>query len=94
MHALLLNCIKRHLRTIWGMDASLNENPDSNKKSSRIPSEEQLLAGWRLMRYGPDSRLDKLPVYVLRQICVEAQVAADGHKPKILQALRDYVSKL
>ena len=46
------------------------------------------------MRYGPDSRLDKLPVYVLTQTCVEAQVAADGHNQKLLQALRDYVSKL
>ena len=93
MHALLLNCIKRHLRTIWGMDASLDEGSDSTKKSKRVPSEEQLLEGWRLMRHGSNSQLNKLPVYVLRHICLEGQVVAEGTKPKLLQALYEYVSR-
>ena len=92
MHALLLNCIKRHLRTLWGMDASLKEGTDPTKKAERVPSEEQLVKGWRLMRHGSDAQLEKLPAYVLKQICLEAQVVVDGKKSKILQALYEHVS--
>ena len=92
MHALLLNCIKRHLRTIWLLNVECKDGVDPVGKSDKTPTEDQAKEGWKRLRHGTDSQLEKLPVYVLKHLCVEAQVDSSGHKPKLLESLSQYVS--
>ncbi|KAI0069601.1 hypothetical protein K474DRAFT_1610234 [Panus rudis PR-1116 ss-1] len=98
MHALLLGCIRRHLRELWGMNATWVEGKDLPEASVRQPrkrdlppSEEDLEKAWDIMQYGKAYKLHEIKVAVLRELCTQLDLTSDGSKKKLTKRLCEYV---
>ncbi|KAI0069623.1 hypothetical protein K474DRAFT_1572835, partial [Panus rudis PR-1116 ss-1] len=98
MHALLLGCIKRHIRELWGMDVKLKEGDPlphfrNRKAQQEAPGEDEMGNAWYVMRHGTDTELGNLPARIIRELCLQANIAVNGNKNVLVDALKRYFVK-
>ncbi|KAJ3529757.1 hypothetical protein NM688_g7809 [Phlebia brevispora] len=92
MHALFLTLMKHHCRDLWGMDMNTNDGDGMReyRKQTNLPSQDLMKSAWHKMRHGEEKELEKLPIAVLRQLCLEAQLKEGRHKSGLLMQLFQY----
>ena len=96
MHALLLGCIKHHLRELWKMDVKLDEStvqPAYKGSKTTQPSDDQMQKAWKTMRYGTDEDLSRLPLSVIKELAVQIDSPA-GKRNRLIQFLMEHVRKI
>ncbi|KAL6299917.1 hypothetical protein BKA93DRAFT_703922, partial [Sparassis latifolia] len=97
MHALFLGNLKRHCRTIWGMDVKFEDGDGSegdvlNARSDE-PSEEALKRGQIALRTQSKSTLGACAVSVLKRLAKNTgALRYSGKKKRLLRDLLEYVS--
>lgn len=102
MHTSLLGNLHRHCTKIWRMDSRWSDGlaeelADPTKRTPTPPSEEQMGKAELELRYSPASKLEKLPIKVLRQLCENKDVLPmarrdHNNRTALMKKLLEYVS--
>ncbi len=93
-HNLLTNCAEHHLRSLWGMDSSLQDGLGDKvvrqrKKREAHPTEIE--HAWQVVHRGTKNQLADIPAIVLVECCKRAGEPNGGKKMALLEALENYV---
>jgi hypothetical protein len=101
MHTALLGNFHRHCTKVWRMDHrwpdGLGEELFHPPNAASIPpSEEAMLKAMLDLQYAPASKLSKLPIKVLRQLCEEKDILPtlrreQNNRTVLLRYLKEYV---
>ncbi len=95
MHAFFLTEFQHHCRVLWGMNVDLAEGGAHDKrKTAKRPTELDMAEAWNIMRHGTDENLSKLRNAVVLHLNMDAALPLGGHKGKLIDQLRAYVSPL
>lgn len=93
MHGILLGLLRHHCRVLWGMNIRAVDGDGSRPqtKNTNVPSAERMLEAWEILRRGTNKDLEKLGARVLKQLCIQANVAIGGHKTHLQEVLKELV---
>ncbi|KAJ6567785.1 hypothetical protein B0H10DRAFT_2356873, partial [Mycena sp. CBHHK59/15] len=94
MHAFYLGLFQRHIRTIWGMDISIDDGLDkSSQRSNYVPTAQEIQAVHIELQVNPEAKqtLAKIPTAVLVSMCRDNHLRFSGRKRELFLRLREHV---
>lgn len=95
MHGFYLGLFQRHIRTIWGMDVSIDDGLDkSSQRSNYVPTAQEIQAVHVELQVNPEAKetLAKISTAVLVSMCRDNHLRFSGTKRELFLRLREHVS--
>lgn len=92
MHGFYLRMFQHHIRVIWGMDITFDEDDEEISQEPDHPMEVEMKHGNYTLRYGSKGMLELLRFPILQELCRERDESTDGNVSELVVRLVEYVS--